>query len=459
MHTEFTPQQIREILSPLFKKYSFVRAFVESSAGEVLTVNNKQVRAEPVERKRGITISILHRGVFYEASSPLTTKRDIEKLVKGLSESIEKYRYAGNTPALSEQEEIEKHFESKQGEDYSFERKIKTAKEILKQLEELDDRITLAQVRYKRLLQEEMYISEKKTLSQKISRFEAIFIAVLSDKGHSAQIYDGYAMHGGWENMVPPEKMLKNMIADGVKILYAKRLDPGIYDCIFDPSMAGILAHEAFGHGTEGDTMAKGRAKGTQYLGKEVASPLVKLYDNPALENVAASYFFDHEGQLASETRIVENGILQKPMTDFRSANVLNVSRTANGRREAYDHKVYTRMSNTYFCAGNDKLEEMIQSIDDGFLVSRATNGMEDPLGWGIQLEALMATRIKDGKLTDEVYSPVIVTGYVPDILKSISMVSDTMEINGLGMCGKGHKEWVKVTDGGPYLKLRVRLA
>ena len=42
---------------------------------------------------------------------------------------------------------------------------------------------------------------------------------------------------------------------------------------------------------------------------------------------------------------------------------------------------------------------------------------MEDPKGWGIQLEALYAEKIKDGKLTGEVFSPVVVTGYVPDIL------------------------------------------
>ena len=65
---------------------------------------------------------------------------------------------------------------------------------------------------------------------------------------------------------------------------------------------------------------------------------------------------------------------------------------------------------------------------------------------------------LKDGKLTGKVVSPVTLTGYVPDLLKSISMVSDKEELFGSGMCGKGHKEWVKVSDGGPYLKCKVRL-
>ena len=28
----------------------------------------------------------------------------------------------------------------------------------------------------------------------------------------------------------------------------------------------------------------------------------------------------------------------------------------------------------------------------------------------------------------------------------------------GAGMCGKGYKEWVRVSDGGPNLKVRVKL-
>jgi TldD protein len=101
----------------------------------------------------------------------------------------------------------------------------------------------------------------------------------------------------------------------------------------------------------------------------------------------------------------------------------------------------------------------MVASIDDGFFLDHPSNGMEDPKGWGIQLEGYYAERIKNGLLTGEIFSPVIITGYVPDLLQSISMVGNKMEISGLGMCGKGHKEWVKVTDGGPCLKLRARLA
>ncbi len=43
-------------------------------------------------------------------------------------------------------------------------------------------------------------------------------------------------------------------------------------------------------------------------------------------------------------------------------------------------------------------------------------------------------------------------------LLMSISMVSDELEIIGAGGCGKGYKEWVRVSDGGPALKAKVKL-
>ena len=42
--------------------------------------------------------------------------------------------------------------------------------------------------------------------------------------------------------------------------------------------------------------------------------------------------------------------------------------------------------------------------------------------------------------------------------LKSVSMMGGKVELGGGGYCGKGYKEWVKVSDGGAYMKARIRL-
>ena len=72
-----------------------------------------------------------------------------------------------------------------------------------------------------------------------------------------------------------------------------------------------------------------------------------------------------------------------------------------------------------------------------GFLLEEPSSGMEDPKNWGIQCMVSIAREIRDGKLTGKIFSPVVLTGYVPDLLKSISMVSEKVELGGGGMCVK----------------------
>lgn len=93
----------------------------------------------------------------------------------------------------------------------------------------------------------------------------------------------------------------------------------------------------------------------------------------------------------------------------------------------------------------------MIASVKYGMLLEEPSSGMEDPKNWGIQCMVNFAREIKDGKLTGRIFSPVVLTGYVPDLLKSITMMSDNIELGGYGACGKGYKEWNSSSDGGPY--------
>ena len=219
-----------------------------------------------------------------------------------------------------------------------------------------------------------------------------------------------------------------------------------------------MIVHEAFGHGVEMDMFAKKRALAEKYVGEYVASPLVNMHDGAAAAKEVASYFFDDDGVPAKDTVVIEKGILKQGISDTMAAMRLNTEPTGNSRRESYKRKAYTRMTNTFFVPGKDKLEDMIASISDGFLLENATSGMEDPKNWGIQCMVNMAREIKNGKLTGRIFSPIVLTGYVPDLLKSISMVSDSCELSGSGFCGKGYKEFVKVSDGGPYIKARIRL-
>ena len=303
-----------------------------------------------------------------------------------------------------------------------------------------------------------IFISQNKDLEQAYIWTKASLAAIVRRDNDTKYYYDGISGLKGLELLDELQTMVKDVVINAEKLLDAKRIVPGEYDIICSPEIAGLIAHEAFGHGVEMDMFVKNRAKAVEYIDKYVASDLVSMHDGAAAAESVSSYLFDDEGTLGTDTLIIDKGILKTGISDLLSALRLGTKPTGNGRRESFERIAYARMTNTFFEAGNDKLEDMIGSINEGYLLDVTLSGMEDPKNWGIQCMVLMAKEIKDGKLTGNIMSPVIMTGYVPDLLKSISMVSEKVQIAALGACGKGYKEWVKVSDGGPYIKARARL-
>ncbi|MBR4910801.1 MAG: TldD/PmbA family protein [Clostridia bacterium] len=302
-----------------------------------------------------------------------------------------------------------------------------------------------------------LFITENRELSQCYGWANGAVMAVYSD-GKMAQARRVAASDKLADIIAKMSDDQKGLIDLARHLANAKQIKPGVYDVITDSSITGLIAHEAFGHGVEMDQFVKDRALAKNCVGEYVASPISSMHDGAAATLSVASYFFDDDGVLAQDTEIIKDGILMRGLSDLTSATELGTTPTGNGRRDSHKRKAYARMTNTFFLPGNDKLEDMIASVKHGYMLFETNNGMEDPKNWQIQCTAEYGIEIVDGKLTDNYVSPVVMSGYVPDLLKSISMVSDSFEVIGAGFCGKGYKEWVRVSDGGPNLKVRVKL-
>ena len=302
-----------------------------------------------------------------------------------------------------------------------------------------------------------LFLSERRDLDQTVMWTNAA-VMVMAARGQEIKMaYRPFSVLGGAELLDEMEVGVEQVARDALALLESRPIPPGEYDCVCSPETTGMIVHEAFGHGVEMDMFVKDRAQAREFIGEYVASPLVTMHDGSSVDE-AATAFFDDEGTLTGDTVIIDKGILKTGMCDALSAARLGVAPTGNGRRESYERKAYTRMTNTYFQGGDATPEEMIASIEDGFLLECPSSGMEDPKNWGIQCMVTTAKEIKNGKLTGKIYSPIVLTGYVPDLLKSVTMMSKTPVLSGSGYCGKGYKEWVKVSDGGPYMKARIRL-
>ncbi len=446
-----------ELIERLESKFPYAEAFFSEKEGIYVGISRKETQIVSIPSRRGVVFSVFNGEYTVEMGTADFSRDSLNRTVRELMDSVP----VAGRESIDPGEKWEENFFSSFREDpaeMSIDDKLLHLGTLRADAEALSPRIVSSFVRYAEEVTRKVYVNRNKSLFQHLLKTICVPVVILSDGKSSNSSRAGDGKLAGFEAARIPHSDLVEMVTEGEKMLGATPPTPGIYDIISGPGLSGVIAHEAFGHGVESDMFLKKRAKAVEFMDHPVASPLVTLIDSPAYPGLSGSYFFDDEGMRSSETVIIENGILRRALTDKQSARLLNLPRTANGRRESFANKVYTRMSNTYFQPGESSLEDMIASIEYGLFLPRGSNGMEDPKNWGIQAEALFAEEIKNGRLTGKVFAPVVITGFVPELLKSISMVGDTLGMEGIGTCQKGHKEQVPVAIGGPYLKMQARI-
>lgn len=453
----------KRLLYELLKKYKYVSILGKEIKGDSIRVGTHFTRiGDTIEAQSGFVVRVYNNNSYSEYAFSDINEENYNEIVKNV---IEKTKLTDNL--ISDQvnanivkeetikEDFIRHLEGKKVSNEEVINKFNSLKELA---HKYSDKIinTIFGLEYYDV--SSMFISNNKELTQNYCWVLGIVSIVSREKENIKNVYNCYAHNSIVKVLKDLEKNLNDLCETSIKLLDSTLIELGIYDIITSPAITGLIAHEAFGHGVELDMFLKNRAKAKNYINKYVASPLITMHDGASSCLSQASYFFDDDGVLAHDTVIIEKGILKSGISDLVSAMQLKLEPTGNGRRQNPFHKSYSRMTNTFFEAGSDNLKDMIKSVKYGYMLCEMDNGMEDPKNWNIQCTCAYAKEIKDGKFTGKIVAPVVMSGNVLDLLQSITMVSKEFEIHGSGHCGKGHKEWVPVSDGGPYLKARCKL-
>lgn len=231
---------------------------------------------------------------------------------------------------------------------------------------------------------------------------------------------------------------------------------PGEHDVILDSRLAGILAHEAIGHTCEADLVLGGSVAG-DHVGDMVASEKVTLVDYAERGpdgNGGIAIHVDDEGVACRDVTIIEDGVLKTFLHNKVTARVMDAEPTGNARAFAFDDEPLVRMRNTAIAPGNDRLDDMIASVDHGYYLIQPTNGQADSTS-EFMFGVGMGYEIENGKITRAVRDTTI-SGIAFDMLKTITHVSDDLTWGKGGMCGK--KQLIPVGMGGPAVKCRITI-
>ncbi len=461
--------QLKELLACLLKEYEYVSIFAEDSYMKEYEIfnNSRSVIENPDYTTRGVVIKVYDGKAYSEYAFNNVNQEEIDLAVDTLKHTLSQaYDYLHVDTDLHRMKKIDDtpcvfH----KSTEYEIHPKEIGAEKILDELTQISAPMIKMHkyvcdygARFQYQQSSKLFLSENRDMMQDVMWSEGIVYATGYKKGGKiTENAKRIAILGGAEVLPQLKAEISQVVDSVVGVLDSETIIPGEYDCICDPSVTGVIIHETFGHGTEMDGFVQKGALAEAYIGKQVASELITMHDSSTGHGITR-YFFDDEGVLAQDTVIIEKGILKRGISDVHSALYLGTEPTGNGRRASFSEKAYSRMSNTFLESGTDQYEDMIASISYGFLLEDAQNGVADPKNWGMQCVVKIAREIKDGKFTGKTYSPVLISGYVLDILKSVSMVSKNGVWNNGSFCQKSG-QYIRVCTGGPYIKTKMQLS
>ena len=269
----------------------------------------------------------------------------------------------------------------------------------------------------------------------------------------------GFASMGG---AYLPDELLKDeaykkVALEAIRVasvnLEAIPAPAGVMPVVLGAGWPGVLIHEAVGHGLEADENQTKASAFSGRMGQKVASEACTIVDDGTLERRRGSQSCDDEGTPTQHTVLIEKGILKSYMHDRKSARLMNMQPTGNGRRESFDCLPMPRMTNTFMMPGDYNKEELIASVDKGIYAVNFSGGQVDITSGRFVFSTSEAYLIEHGKVTTPIKGATLI-GNGPETMQKVSMVANDLEFDrGIGYCGKGGQS-VMVGIGQPTLKV-----
>jgi len=237
-----------------------------------------------------------------------------------------------------------------------------------------------------------------------------------------------------------------------VKLLTAKQAKGGVQDIITDPDLTGVLVHEAFGHGCEGDNWT---AQGSVFIGKfgeQIGYEGVTIIDDPTLKGLRGSFEYDWEGTKTKKRVLIKNGVMNELLHSIDTASQLNMEANGAGRAQSFMYEPIPRMGNTILQPGSYNLEEMISDLKSGLLMCGMGGGYAISDVGQYMFRSTHGFEIINGELGDMVRGASILGQHLKTLSK-IDAIGKELELFP-GTCGKGN-QLVPDMSGGPHIRIR----
>ena len=441
-------------LARLERRVPFADVLAERAVGSSLRIDTKSTTPGVEPRLVGAIFRIWDGARWVESATSAFDERSLGGAVEALERSAAKS--TAHSPAPGTSATTRGKWDTKSARpmrDVPFEETLRLARDV-RDWAKTGPSVADVQVALGWEDDERLYLNTVgANCYQRLSRVRAGIAAIVVENGRPEADFEAEGGVGGREVLDFMTEAVAHAVAKRAKeMLSAGPAPTGQMTVLLDPSVAGLFAHESFGHGTEADQFLRDRSYLKPILGQTVGPEFLTIADDGAFAGGWGTIFCDDEGHPGQKNLLVDHGRFRGALHDRETAAALHATPTGNTRRADFLSRAFVRMTNTYVEPGEWKFEELVAEAKNGVLLERGTSGIEDPLGGQMQLKVKRGHRIENGKVTGLVGSMAL-SGKVLDFLKAIRGVGRTsgMKIEP-GFCGKGQTDLLPVGTGGVHL-------
>jgi TldD protein len=284
--------------------------------------------------------------------------------------------------------------------------------------------------------------------SYEICRSGFNVMAVASRNGNIQMGYErDHSIHGF--NLRHRQEFGKKAADIAVALLDAGAAKGGKMHAVLDPELAGVFAHEAVGHASEGDLIQEGNSVLKGKTGQKIGNERLTIIDDPSI----AEFGFepvDAEGVAVGRTEIIRRGVINEFLHSRETLAAVGNGVAGHARAMAGEPPI-VRMSNTFIEAGDATTEEIFAECKNGIFLKGSRGGQVDPGRGVFQFNAEYGYLIENGECK-KMIRDVSLSGEILTTLHGITLCGKERLMNP-GYCGKGGQS-VPVSDGAPHVLL-----
>ncbi len=237
-----------------------------------------------------------------------------------------------------------------------------------------------------------------------------------------------------------------------LNLLHAAPVTGGTYNVVLNQDLAGVFAHEAFGHFSEADLIEDSPTmREKMQIGAMLGDEVLSITDDPTIPRQLGFYGYDDEGVKARSTPLMKQGVLVGRLHSRRTAAAFGEGLTGHCVAEDYRYAPIVRMGNIFIEPGRNTLEELLSMLGDGLYILDHKGGQTS--GENFTFGAQYGYIVKGGKKTAMIRD-INISGNLYHTLKNITAAGNDLVLSKTGGCGKGQVN-IRSCHGGPHILIQ----